>query len=318
MIIDHVTILEPTPHTEAVCQILGPHLHVTRGPMTRAALLSAVEGTDALFARLGHQLDQEVFSRSRRLRVVATPTTGLTHIDMSAAEKAGVDILCLRGERELLESLPATGELTWGLLLAVARRITAASRHTSDGGWDRNKFWGHELAGWTLGIIGLGRVGRSVARYAVAFGMRVIAFDSRLRADDAVDVRLVTKDELLRTADVVSIHAEYNQGDAPLVGAKELAAMKERAILINTARGELVDEDALAACIISGRLSGAGLDVLHGEPAVSPDLVRLQRTHNVVITPHLGGATVESIEKTELFMARKLKAYIEQVNGRAG
>lgn len=317
MSIDNVIVLEPTAHTDAVCQILGPHVRVMRGPLTRSALLSAVEGTDALFARLGHRLDAEVLGRSRRLRVVATPTTGLTHIDVSAARNAGVDILCLRGERELLQQLPATAELTWGLLLAVARGMVAAARHTAESGWDRDQFWGRELAGKTLGIIGLGRIGQIVARYAAVFGMRVIAFDPYLRPDDARGVELVGKDELLRTADVVSVHAEYNQGDTPIVGAAELALMKEGSLLINTARGELVDEDALARSITSGRLAGAGLDVLQGEPDVSRDITCLQKTHNVVITPHLGGATMESIEKTELFMARKLKAYIDQVNGRA-
>ena len=143
MNIKTVIIVEPTAHTDAVCGILGSHLQITRGPLSRRELLTAIEHGDAVFARLGHRFDAEVFNRAQRLRVIATPTTGLTHIDVEAARNAGIDVLCLRGERALLDELPATAELTWGLLLAVVRKIAAASRHTVEGGWDRDRFRGN-------------------------------------------------------------------------------------------------------------------------------------------------------------------------------
>ena len=305
-------IVEPTIHTDVVCRILGDGIDVTRGPLpTRAALLAAISDVDAVFARLGHRLDAEVLSTGRRLRVIATPTTGLTHIDIDAARAAGIEILSLRGEREFLEDLPATAELTWGLLLAATRRITSAARHTLAGGWDRDLFWGSELAGKTLGIIGLGRVGRRVAKYGDAFGMSVIAFDSGRDVQAPAYVRVVDRATLLQSSDVVSIHAHHEQGHSPILTAADFLTLKAGCVLVNTARGELIDEEALVQALVTGRLGGAALDVLTAEPHVDATLLRLQETHNVVITPHIGGATHESIAKTETLMARKLRAYLE-------
>lgn len=310
-----VLIAEPTLHTDAVCKILGEGVEVTRGPLpTRAALLTAISEVDAVFARLGHRFDAEVLSKARRLRVIATPTTGLTHIDVEAARAARIQILSLKEERELLEDLPATAELTWGLLLAVMRQIVAASRHTASGGWDRDRFWGSELAGKTLGIIGLGRVGRRVATYGHAFGMTVIAFDTGTDVQAPEHVRRVGRDTLLRLADVVTIHAHHDQGQPPILRAQDFDVMKEGCVFVNTSRGELVDEEALRLAISSGRLGGAGLDVLTGEPGVNVRFAALQVTSNVVITPHIGGATHESIEKTEIHMAHKLRKYLDTQN----
>lgn len=310
MAIECILILEPTIHTDAVCAILGSNLRITCGPLTRAELLEAIGDHNAIFARLGHRLDAELIGRARSLRVIATPTTGLTHINVSAATAAGIDILSLRGEHELLEDLPATAELTWSLLLAITKKLMHASRHTTAGAWDRDQFWCTELAGKTLGIIGFGRLGRMVARYAIAFGMNVIAFDKTESDTGSLPVQLMDKRSLLAASDVVSIHAHHNQGEPPLLDAADFEAMKPGCMLINTSRGELLDEAALLRAIRSGHIAGAGLDVLANEPHINPELLRLQESFNVVITPHIGGATVESIMKTELFMARKLRQYI--------
>jgi D-3-phosphoglycerate dehydrogenase / 2-oxoglutarate reductase len=313
--IEHILIPEPTPHTQVVRAILGSEVRVSEGPLDRSALLDAVANCDAVFARLGHQFDRELLTRAHRLRVIATPTTGLTHIDVAAAAEAGITVLSLRGATELLEDLPATAELTWGLLLAIRRRIALASRHTAAGGWDRDEFWGSELSGKTLGIIGLGRIGRMVARYGAAFGMRVIACDIGTVVS-AAPIELVDKASLLAQSDVVSLHAHYNQGDAPILGSNEFAALKPGCLLVNTARGELIDEAALLEALRTGRVAGAGLDVLAQEPRVNLALVALQREHNVVITPHIGGATTESIAKTELYMARRLREFLDGQHAR--
>jgi D-3-phosphoglycerate dehydrogenase len=298
-------------HTDAVCALLGKDLYVTRGPLTRAELLDTVGNYHAIFARLGHSLDADLFLRAQSLRVIATPTTGLTHIDVDAAAALGIDILSLREERKFLEDLPATAELTWTLLLAVIRRLTHASGHTRAGSWNRDLFRGTELAGKTLGIIGLGRIGKMVARYAIAFGMNVIAFDKTKSDTGSLPVRLVDKLSLLSASDVITIHAHFNQGEPPLLDAADFEVIKPGCIMINTSRGELLDEVALLRSVLSGQLAGVGLDVLVGEPHVNRELLRLQETFNVVITPHIGGATIESIMKTELFMADKLCKYIE-------
>jgi D-3-phosphoglycerate dehydrogenase len=313
-----VLVLEPTRHTDTVCEVLGPEASVVRGPISRTELMARVSEFDAVFARLGHRLDAEVLSQGGQLRVIATPTTGLTHIDVDAARIAGVDILSLRGEDTLLEGLPATAELTWGLLLAVARKMVAASRHTEAGGWNRDQFWSRELAGKIFGILGCGRVGRQVAAYGAAFGMDVIAYDMSVANVEQTSAREVDKQTLLSTADVISIHAKYDQGDPFLLNASDFDRIKSGSILLNTARGELIDEAALIRSLRSGRLSGAGLDVLRDEPHVNTEMLQLQQTHNVVITPHIGGATHESIMKTELFMARKLRAYLESADAQKG
>jgi D-3-phosphoglycerate dehydrogenase / 2-oxoglutarate reductase len=309
--VERVLILEPTPHTDTVCAILGPGLHIVRGPFSQRRLIESITQCDAIFARLGHQLDDALFSRAEALKVIATPTTGLTHIDVAAADRRGIDILCLRGERELLEQLPATAELTWGLLLAVVRRIVPASRHTLGGHWNRDQFWCSELAGKTLGILGYGRIGSMVARYAMAFGMKVIAYDT-ISETSTTKIRFVDKRTLFSESNVISVHAHYNQGEPPLIGPGDFEVMQPGTVLINTARGELVDEAALIHSLRTGRLSGVGLDVLANEPPANTELLQLQGTHNVVITPHVGGATVESIEKTEIFMAHKLRAYLDR------
>lgn len=308
-------LTEPTPNTPQVREILGTRLTVVEGPFTRAELLKEVEGCHAVFARLGHLLDKDFLGRARNLRVIATPTTGLTHIDVAAAAEAGISILSLRGALGLLEELPATAEHTWALLMAVRRKILLASRHTVSGGWNRDEFWNSELAGKTLGIIGFGRLGRMVARYGLAFGMRVIAYENSPWPIGHSDVYRVAFSELLSESDVISLHAYYNQGDPPIMDEAAFAALKPGCLIINTARGELIDEHQLLAALRSGRLGGAGLDVLANEPCINSELTRLQYDHNVVITPHIGGATNESITKTEVFIAQRLKEFMENSFG---
>lgn len=312
MVIKRVVITEPTPYTHEVRAVLGAGISVREGPLTRGELLKALNGCHALFARLGHQIDRELIAMASTLRVIATPTTGLTHIDTLAADEAGISILSLRGENELLKQLPATAELTWALLLAVRRKIAQATRHTAEAGWNRDMFWSSELAGKTLGIIGHGRIGRMVAKYGEAFGMRVLACDCGAWSSESSPAQLVSLGELLVQSDVVSLHASYKQGDLPLLGKAEFSALKPGCLFINTSRGELVDERALADALQSGHLGGAGLDVLRNEPEVDGQLTRLQFDYNLVITPHIGGATHESIGKTEVFMAHRLREFMEK------
>jgi D-3-phosphoglycerate dehydrogenase len=313
MAIDKVLIVEPTPYSGEVSAILSERADVTLGDYEREELLQVIGGFSAVFVRLGQMFDSEMIARASSLRVIATPTTGLNHIDIVAAKAANVDVLCLRDEVELLESLSPTAELTWGLLLSVVRRIPKASLHTQSGGWDRNLFWSTELYGKTLGIIGFGRLGRKVANYGLAFGMNVIAFDVRASRTSGLPITLVDKETLIESADVVSIHASFSQGNLPVLNEQNIEGLKPGCIVINTARGELVDESALIRAIKSGRIAGAGLDVICSEQNINKDLVTLQSKYNLIITPHIGGATIESIRKTELYMAHKLRDYLDKL-----
>lgn len=280
------------------------------------ALLQRLGEYDVLIVRLANQIDRKVIDTGTRLKAIVTATTGLDHIDIAYAQTKGIVVLSLRGEYEFLRSIPATAEHTWGLLLALTRHIPAAHSSVLAGEWDRDHFRGHDLAGQTLGILGLGRIGEKVARYGAAFGMRVLAFDPYRQAWIEGVERCDSQVDLLRQSQVFSIHVPLNETTRNLIGREELNLLPHGAVLINTARGEVVDEIALVEALESGRLAGAALDVLCDERSkvlhASP-LITYARTHdNLLLTPHIGGATIESMAATENFMARKLQAFLQK------
>jgi D-3-phosphoglycerate dehydrogenase / 2-oxoglutarate reductase len=284
--------------------------------LDRAGLLAGVAGADVLWVRLRHRIDEEVLAAGPGLRAVVTPTTGLDHLDLEAAERRGVRVLALRGEVDFLREIRATAELAIGLMLALLRNLPEAAKHVRDGGWDRDRFRGRELHEKTVGVVGLGRLGTIVAGYLRAFGCEVLAADPhRAPAEVPEGCELTGLDDLLRRAHLVSLHVSLSDATRGLLGAAELGRMREGAWLVNTARGELVDEQALLGALRSGRLAGAALDVLRDErPAGMAEhpLVRHAREHsNLLITPHIGGATAESMAKTERFLADRLAAILE-------
>jgi len=311
--------LEPDNYSAEALAILQSIGKVDSGPLTRLELLARVHEYEILIVRLAHQIDNEIIDRAGRLKVIVTATTGLDHIDMACAEARNIEVLSLRGETEFLRGIPATAEHTWALLLALVRRIPSAFQSVLAGEWHRDRFKGHDLAGKTLGILGLGRIGEMVARYGQAFGMRVIAYDPYRRDWLPGVERTASQDNLLRQSQVLCLHVPLNEETTNLLGAAELAQLPLGAILVNTARGQVLDEAALLDALASGRLAGAALDVLWDERAASPNrsaLVQYARAHdNLLITPHIGGATYESMAATEIFMARKLKAFLESQQG---
>lgn len=279
---------------------------------TRQELLDAAAEAEALIVRLRHRIDAEVLQSAPHLRVVVTATTGLNHIDMDAMRNAGVEVLSLRGEQEFLANVTATAELTWGLVLALSRRLTESFGHVKHGGWNRDLLKGNELKSKVLGIVGFGRLGRIVAEYGRAFRMQILATDPH-RNDMPDHVERVPMSELLRRADVVSLHVSLDETTAGMIGPDEFRMMKPGAWFVNTSRGELVNEAALLEALESGRLAGAGLDVLADEGgkdgewlATRPLFRYAQNNPSVIITPHIGGATHESMADTEMFMAEKL------------
>jgi D-3-phosphoglycerate dehydrogenase len=307
--------VEPDGYSEAAASLLAEFAETHHRALSRDELLEAVGQYDALILRLGHRVDAELLDSAARLRVVATATTGLDHIDLEAARARDVEVLSLYGETAFLEGVVATPEHAWALLLAVLRRIPAAFGSFIGGSWDRDRFRGRELAGKTIGIVGLGRVGRKVSSYAAAFDMRVLAFDP-FRSDFP---SYVTRSENLRSllseSDVVTIHVPLNADTRGMFDEHALGSMKSDAILVNTSRGAVIDEAALVRVLEEGRIGGAALDVLAEEPdLLSGTAQRLrelaERSDNLVITPHVGGATHESLEKTEIFMARKLRGFL--------
>lgn len=287
------------------------------------SLRVALPDAEVLFVRLRHRIDATLLDRAPLLKVIVTPTTGLDHIDLDAAQRHGVAVLSLQGETAFLQNVTATAELTWALILNLARPIAAAHRSVLAGTWSRDDWKGRELKGKTLGLVGYGRLGRIVADYAQAFRMPVLAHDPYV-TDFRHGVTPVSLEDLLERADIVSIHVPLNAETVGLIGASALRRMKAGAWLVNTSRGEVIDEAALLQALQTGHLGGAGLDVLAGEGKgddgwmAKSALLRYAATSDrLIIAPHIGGATVESMRDTEVFMARKLRAFLGKERGRA-
>ncbi len=285
----------------------------------RDELICALPDVDVLIVRLGFRVDRELLAAGPRLRAVVTATTGLDHIDLEAAQELGIEVLSLQGETEFLDQVFATSEHTWALLLALIRRIPRAHEEASQGAWDRDSLKGRELAGQCLGLVGLGRIGRKVATYGIAFGMRVVAFDpDPERWVDGVG-RKESLMALAHESDVLSIHVPLTPETLDLVNASVLAALPEGAVLVNTSRGGVVDEEALLSALKTGRLGGAAVDVIKDEGSAealkaNPLLSFAKTSDRLIVTPHIGGATFESMEKTEIFMAEKLVRFVQGVD----
>jgi D-3-phosphoglycerate dehydrogenase len=284
---------------------------VVTGDLDRPGVLRAVHDADVLWVRLRHAIDREVMDAAPRLAIVVTNTTGTNHIDLEEAARRGIRVLSLRGETDFLRNVRATAELAVGLLLALVRHIPAAAAHVRAGGWDRYPFKGHQIYGKTAGIIGYGRLGRLMAGYLAAFGLRVLA---TTKPGDEVTpdagVTMTSLDTLLAESDIVSLHVDLRPETVRLIGRDAFRAMKPGAWFINTARGELVDESALVEALASGHLGGAAVDViadpLHG--AIAGRALHDYAAHhdNLIITPHIGGYTFESLAATEIFLADRL------------
>jgi phosphoglycerate dehydrogenase-like enzyme len=259
---------------------------------------------DAACAPLGYRFDADRMDRFPRLRAILSNTTGVPHIDVAAAERRGIAVFSLVDEQPFLATITPTAEHAFGLMLALIRRTPWAFGSVLEGRWHRFDFGAPAmLSRLSLGIVGLGRLGRMMARYGDAFGMTVRYFDPNV--DDRGFERAPTLGDLVASADVVSLHVPATEDTLRLVDAPVLSAFRRGSYLVNTARGELVDEEALLRALRSGHLAGAALDVLDGEYAPGFDaathpLVHHARTHqNLLLTPHIGGSTVDAWRETQ-------------------
>jgi glyoxylate reductase len=259
----------------------------------REELLRRVEGADAVVSLLTERIDAELLDAAGpQLKVVANVAVGYDNIDVPACTERGVVATNTPGV--LTE---ATADIAFGLILSTTRRLGEGERLIRSGqAWKWGMFFllGSSLQGKTLGIVGMGGIGQATARRAKAFGMEIV-YQSRSEIDPAtaanLGARRVDLAELLAISDVVSLHCPYGPATHHLIGVQQLAAMKSSAYLVNTARGPIVDEAALASALREGQIAGAGLDVFEKEPDVHPGLLELE---NVALVPHLGSATVET------------------------
>ncbi|MEJ5223182.1 MAG: phosphoglycerate dehydrogenase [Anaerolineales bacterium] len=271
--------------------------------LSAAALQACIGEYDAVITRSGTALDAAFFrAAAGRLKVAARAGVGLENVDIPAATAAGVMVMNIPEVNAL-----AAAELTFALMLALVRHVPQANARLRQGVWERGPFLGSQLAGKTLGIVGLGRIGGLVASRARAFEMRVLAFDPYVPEDVAEGLRVElveTLDELLAQSDFVSLHCQLTDETRNLLGAAQFAKMKHGARLINTARGGLVDEQALIAALESGQLAGAGVDVFVTETGEGAS--DLARRADVVATPHLGASTIEAQEDVSIRIAHQV------------
>src|SRR3954447_5430282 len=286
-----VKVLVSDPLADAGVAILRRGAEVDLRPgLSRDELLAILPGYDALIVRSETKVTADVLAAGTRLRVVTRAGVGTDNIDVPAATERGIVVLNTPGPNSI-----AAAEHTLAMMLAVLRHLPRADASLRAGRWERRAFVGSELYRKTLGVVGLGRIGREVTSRARAFGMEVLIYDPYVSAATAesLGATALALEEVLRRSDIVTLHLPLVPETAGIIGARELARMKHGAFLVNCAPGGLVDEAALHEALTSGHLAGAALDVFEKEPPTSSPLLTLP---NVVVTPHLAASSVEAQE----------------------
>ncbi len=277
--------------------------------LTREELLEGVKGVHGLLPLLTDKIDAEVMDTAGdQLKIISNYAVGFNNIDLDAASHRHIAVTNTPGVLT-----DTTADLTMALLLAVARRIVEADAFLRQGkfkGWQPLLFLGADLHHKTLGLIGLGRIGYAVAKRAVGFNMRILYYSNKrldIEKEKQIKATFVDMETLLKESDFISLHVPLTSKTRHLIGEKELAIMKPEAFLINTSRGEVVDESALVNALKNNRIAGAGLDVFENEPEINPELINLQ---NTVLLPHIGSASIETRTEMGMAAARNLIAML--------
>jgi glyoxylate reductase len=288
-----VTRKLPDPIETRMMELFDVRLNVDDRPLSQADLVAAVKMADVLVPTVTDRIDSAVLSQaSPKLRLIASFGTGVDHIDLASARQRGITVTNTPGV--LTED---TADMTMALILAVPRRLAEGERLIRSGqwkGWGPTSMLGHRIWGKRLGIIGMGRIGTAVARRARGFGLAV-HYHNRRRVHPDLEAELEATyweslDQMLARMDIISINCPHTPATYHLLSARRLKLLPRHTYIVNTSRGEVIDENALARMLVQGELAGAGLDVFEHEPAVNPKLLKLD---NVVLLPHMGSATME-------------------------
>jgi len=276
-----------------------------RTGMSREELLERVKDADVLVVRSATKVTREVIEAGEKLKIIARAGVGLDNIDVAAAKEKGIQVVNAPEAPSV-----AVAELVIGLMLAFVRHIPAADASMKSGRWEKKAMMGRELRGKTLGIIGTGSIGKEVARRAKAFKMNLLFYDIVEDREFAEEIggKYVGLEELLRNSDFVSIHVPLTEETRKMIGEKELSLMKPHAVLINTSRGAVVDEKALAEALKAGKIGGACLDVFEKEPPTGSPILECP---NTILTPHIGASTVEAQREAALIIAEKIRKIVE-------
>ena len=262
---------------------------------------------DVIFVRLKHFLGKSLLSSAKQLRYICSPTTGHNHIDNEYLDSRGIELISLKGENKFLNSIRATPEHTFGLVLALLRNYKFSFCDNQKSFKDRELLKGYEIYKKYIGIIGLGRVGKIISEYFICFGANVDFYDILdVEYSDKIN-KVDSLDTLINNNDIIILCASYSNENIAMIGNNQLDLMRDK-YFINTARGELVDEDDLLQKVESNHFKGLAVDVLSGENGSHKlNMIReLSKSKNIIITPHIAGATYESMSRTEEFIATKV------------
>ena len=284
-------------------------LKINRTSLTKEELKQQVSGSDAVISYLTDRIDQDIIDRGTKLKIIANYGAGFNNIDVTYASERGIWVT--NTPNVLHET---TADLTWAMILGTARQIVSADRYTREGkfqGWGAKLFLGGDVYEKTLGIIGLGEIGRSVARRALGFNMRTLYHQrNRLPKEEEkkLNVEYATFEKILRESDFLTLHVPLTEETEYMIGNDEIALMKKTAYLIHTARGKVIDDYALVAALREGRLAGAALDVYEAEPELTEGMRELD---NLMILPHIGSASFETRDKMALLVADNILDALE-------
>ncbi|HVO33332.1 MAG TPA: phosphoglycerate dehydrogenase, partial [Elusimicrobiota bacterium] len=302
-----VKILVADPISESGLQVLQNNGHFsieTKLKLPPDDLKKAVQDVDAVMVRSETKITADVLAAGKKIKIVGRAGVGVDNIDVAAASRQGVLVVNVPGGNTI-----SAAEHTMALMLALSRNVPQASASVKSGEWKRSQFTGTELQGKTLGLVGLGRIGREVAKRSQSFGVKVIGYDPYASEDYAknFNITLVSLDEIYAQSDYISVHVPLNDSTKHLFNAKTLAKLKPGVRLINCARGGIFEEAALAEALKSGHVKGAALDVFEAEPPAKDN--PLFALPNVIVTPHLGAATEEAQVKVAYELAETIRDY---------
>jgi D-3-phosphoglycerate dehydrogenase len=297
----------------AAAEVIAGRAELRRMAAKSDEVQTHIKTCDALLdASMKIRITDFMIASAANLKIISCATTGSDHIERGELNRRNIPVRTLREDSALLLNLTPAAELSWALLMACARNLPAAVRHVLSGGWDRELFPGIMLNGKRIGIVGCGRIGTWMSRYARAFGMNIVGYDP-LITDYPAHIQSLPLEELARTSDFISIHVPLTDHTTGLFSKKHFEMIKPGAILINTSRGAVVDETAMLEALESNRLGAAGLDVLTDEPGIEKSLLlRYAQTHdNLIITPHCGGFSHDAVK---IVCRRAAEKIVEHLN----
>lgn len=313
-----ILITESDSYSEKAIEIYREIGEVTLVNGNLHDILTHLPDIDILVVKLKITWTESIILKAKLLKYIVTSTTGLNHIRLPVNSR--IHIISLKGEVDFLRTVTPTAELTWGLILSLVRKICPAVNSVKNHTWNRDIFLGQELYGKSIGIVGYGRLGSMIAKYAIAFGMNVNIFDidenSFRSLPEGVEYRDL--DSLLKTSDIITLHIPLVDSNMNFIDKRRLSLLKSSAVLINTSRGEILDEAYLLYMLEADLLYGAALDVLSDEVSgeeswlYNNELINSKKLGNkLLITPHIGGACYNSMERTENFVAQKFSTLLQ-------